>query len=106
MGVDVTAEIFYGIIGEEYEYSNSCYDKMDELPDRFGCDFTYYGNSYTGGERAICIESTKQTCWLGEIIAIDNLQIEPDWDDKLKKVCEALDIPFETPNWYLTAGQS
>lgn len=55
-------------------------------------------------EYPILFVSTKTyTAWRGESTSIDSFEIDPSWDEEIRKFCEQWNIPFQQPKWRLAS---
>lgn len=110
MGMDVSANIFYGVLiekGKEPWGNNSCFDEwINDNVDYV--EIVYYGRTSEDPFSAFCVDGTNIETWYGSAKKIDISKLTVD-NGKLALFLKFLDdnnIDKKTLGWHLVAGFS
>lgn len=85
---------------------NAYYEKKHKLREECPIDIGYNGHGDGYEVAFLYIKASKVTAEFSEFVALDaveTLVTQPKWIEILRQACEALNMEYEQPNWYLTA---
>ena len=70
------------------------------------CTWSYSGDSDSNSRPFLKINESEHEAEWDNLVEIKNLDIKPEWRERIIKYCEDLKIPFKEPKWYLAAHYS
>ncbi|WP_088239491.1 hypothetical protein [Calothrix rhizosoleniae] len=127
MGFDFYANIFYGFVVEGIGCEEELWkDGTDVVPEEWmyqrlsrRLEVTGYPRSevqgiVTGqrvdeglpvGSGYVCVRDSYKMAEMGRSCKVE-FDVQPEWNHRLKRFCEVMEIPFQEPDWhwFATAG--
>lgn len=114
MAASPTAYLFYGVLLEEHAASDlaedDSYAAIEEALEEVGVQLLHYGETPRVGI-ALAIDRSVITASCGSAVPVGDkaLKVGKDWDDRLTRACEIVDLgdaPAPSPRWYVTSHVS
>ena len=108
MGWSWSGQLMYGILfnRDEIVDEEGCLELDWELSQKYKVDTHNTGE--VGEDACLAIDESNFGASLGEfeMIRDSGLAIGPDWDDRLRKVCEEVGLEYSEPHWYIMCRMS
>lgn len=83
-------------------HPNAEWDTKKELIEKSGCTICTHC-SFDYGMPYVAIEKSEVRNYQGNLTEIKTLEVQPDWEQKLRKFCEVMGIKWSEPKWWLVS---
>lgn len=109
MAASPTAYLFYGVILDEPAAADlmddDSYVAIEEALTEHGIDIIHFGET-PAVHIALSLARSVVRAFSGEAAVVRSLEVGRDWDDRLARACEIVELPAQRPAWYVTSHVS
>jgi hypothetical protein len=109
MAASPTAYLFYGVILDAPAMADleddDAYVAMEEALAEHGVNILHFGET-PAVHLALSLARSIVMASSGEAAVVRSLDVGSDWDARLSRACEIIELPAQKPAWYVTSRVS
>lgn len=106
MAASPTAYLFYGVVLDPPAVADlmddDSYAAIEEALQEYGIDILHFGET-PEVHIALSIDRSIVRAFSGTAARVRSLEVGPDWDARLARACEIVELPAQRPAWYVTS---